>query len=76
MIGQVLNYDHKFVGQQMEKLPRKVRFVFSVGNDSAVEPDGLISVVCEINVFNVNALLLVTSAVTKADLTRLPSGKP
>lgn len=36
----------------------------------------LISVVREINVFNVNALLLVTSAVTKADLTWLPSGKP
>lgn len=69
LIWQVLNYDHKFLGQQMEKLSRKVRFIFSV------KPDGLISVAFEINVFNVNALWLGTSTITKADLTWLLSGK-
>lgn len=53
----------------MEKLSRKVRFIFSV------KPDGLISVAFEINVFNVNALWLGTSTITKADLTWLLSGK-
>lgn len=61
----------------MGKLSRKVRFMCSVESNSAVEPDGLISVLFEINTLNMNTLLLLaTSTITKADLTWLPSCKP
>lgn len=61
----------------MGKLSRKVRFICSVESNSAVESDGLISVLFEINALNMNALfLLATSTITKAGLTWLPSCKP
>lgn len=60
----------------MENLSRKVRFIFSVESNSAVEPDGLISVLFEINALNVNVVVLAVSTIKKADLTWLPSCKP
>lgn len=47
-IWQALTYEHKFLGQQTGKLSRKVRFICSVESNSAVVPDGLISVLFEI----------------------------
>lgn len=73
---QVSTYDHKFLGQQMGKLSRKVKFVCSVESNSAVDPDGLIPVLSEINALSMNTLFLATSTVTNADLTWLPSCKP
>lgn len=59
----------------MENLSRKVTFIFSVEINSAVEPDGLISVLFEVTALNVNALLLAISTRTKADLAWLPTCK-
>lgn len=53
----------------MEKLFRKVRFMLSLKNNSAVEPDCLISALSEINALNVNALLLATCTTIRPDPT-------
>lgn len=64
---QKQTYDHKLVSQQMEKLFRKFRFIFSLKSNSAMEPDCLISALCEINALNVKVLLLATSTTIRPD---------
>lgn len=67
--GRCQSKTPKFLGQQMGKLSRKARFMHSVESNSAVEAGALISVLFEINAPNINALLLATSTIIKADLT-------